>query len=146
MGLLLKLLASTEYWSFATCSTATRALPKLFDHPKCCSTFQEVGMQQLCKPVCARLHATNIVVFPHKFLRAHTRGFVLAALPALFTLLASGRWRCWVGIQLSSYALAPLVTAGPSAPTTETWLAGSTFFERLVDVFARSPPFPPRRF
>lgn len=50
------------------------------------------------------------------------------------------------GIQLSSYAFALEVTAGPSAPTTETWSAGSTFFDWPDDFLARSPPFPPRRF
>jgi len=38
----------------------------------------------------------------------------------LLALLASGLLKCPAGIQLSSYALAPEVTAGPSAPTTET--------------------------
>ena len=64
----------------------------------------------------------------------------------LLTLLASGLLRCPAGIQLSSYALAPEVTAGPSAPITEIWSAGSTFFDCPDDRLALSPPLPPRRF
>ena len=64
-------------------------------------------------------------------------------LPILF---ARGRFKCSAGIQLSSYAFAPVVTAGPSAPTTETWSAGSAFLEPPEERNARSPPLPPRFF
>jgi hypothetical protein len=63
----------------------------------------------------------------------------------LFTRLASGRVRWFAGIQEASKAFAPVVTAGPSAPTTATCSAGSTRLLPFEDVLARSPPFPPRR-
>lgn len=66
--------------------------------------------------------------------------------PPVFTRRASGLLMWWDGIQLSSYALALDVTAGPSAPTTETWSAGSTFFDWPEERLALSPPLPPRRF
>ena len=63
--------------------------------------------------------------------------------PLLLTRLASGLLIWCAGIQLSSYALELLVTAGPSAPSTATCSAGSTVFDPPDDFLARSPPFPP---
>ena len=81
--------------------------------------------------------------------KSPTHAARLFGLP-LPTLLASGRCKCPAGIHDSSYdfppSCAPLVTAGPSAPTTDTCSAGSTFLLPPEDLLARSPPLPPRRF
>jgi len=85
---------------------------------------------------------------PNWLLEAFYSGSLLLLLgfPPLFTRCACGLLIWWAGIQLSSYAFAPEVTAGPSAPTTAIWSVGSTFFDWPDDFFARSPPLPPRRF
>ena len=101
-------------------------------------------------PIFPKLVAISVLAHRANLLAPYSALPLLLGLGPLFTLLASGLNIWPAGIQFSSYAFAPLVTAGPSPPETDTWSAGSTRLDPPEDFFARSPDLPaadgPRRF
>lgn len=105
------------------------------------------GLCKNCRSILAAVRVSYDNPFSENMLSlTYAYAALLFGLP-LPTLRACGLFKWPAGIQLSSYPCDdPDVTAGPSAPTTETCSAGLTGFLPVLERCARSPPLPPRFF